>query len=409
MKSIARLLHEIATVMRRHYRLILCDEGAALVIIGAVFIYSTLYGAGYYREVAEQIPVAVIDHSRTAESRRLIEHLHATPQLDPRYLAADIKEAQRFMYERLIHGAIYIPSEYATHIQRGEQATLGIYCDASYFLLYRQTFKGFVEAINATSAEICAEQRGSTTNESTLQNSPKQTLHSTGSSAILRTPQIHYTDHNLFNPSLGYGSFVMPAILLLILQQTALIGIGLVAGTRREGLQSRLLDRLDADVVTYTPSPLAEVVGQWLTYLCIYAVTSTAILAPLYVVMGYPMRGSLLACATIIGLYLTAVILLAISLSALFRRREEPFVWLLWLSIPALLMSGASLPAEAFPPVLHLLGQLLPSSSAITAWIRVESMGATLGDIAPQLLRLAALIVLYGTCAYLTRRPRHQQ
>ena len=361
--------------MRRQFRLVFCDEGALLIIIGAVFIYSTLYGAGYGKEVAEQIPIAIIDHSQTTESRALISHCAATPTLRPLYYACDIEEAKRLFFDRMIHGALYIPTDYAERIQRTEQASVGIYCDASYFLLYRQTFAGFVQAIEATSDEIASQR-----------NIDK------------RTPQIRYSSHNLFNPYLGYGTFVMPAILLLILQQTALIGIGLIAGTRREqfvGLAAQTLRPL---------SPLATVTGEYLAFLLIYAATAATIFSPFYTLMGYPIKGSTIACATILTLYLSAIILLAITISRLFARREEPFVWLLWISIPLLLVSGASLPPEAFPKPIHLIGQLLPSSSAIEAWMRVQSMGASLSDVLPEIELLSILVITYGATALLSTK-----
>ena len=373
MRSRRVFLQDIAYVMRRQFRLVFRDEGALLIIIGAVFIYSTLYGAGYGKEVAEQIPIAIIDHSQTAESRALISNCAATPALCPQYYACDTKETERLFFDRAIHGALYIPADYAERIQRAEQASVAIYCDASYFLLYRQTFAGFVEAIRATSNDIASRR-----------------------DFDKHVPQIKYSSHNLFNPYLGYGTFVMPAILLLILQQTALIGIGLIAGTRREqcvGLSTQALRPL---------SPLATLLGEYLAYILIYAATAAAIFSPFYALMGYPIKGDAVACTTILTLYLSAIILLAIAISRFFARREDPFIWLLWISIPSLLVSGASLPMEAFPEPIHLVGQLLPSSSAIKAWTRVQSMGASLSDILPEIERLIILIIAYGASAFLS-------
>ena len=371
MKRVLHFLQDTVHVMRQQFRLVFSDEGAILIIIGAVFIYSILYGAGYGKEVAEQIPIAIIDHSQTSESRALISNCAATPALHPQYYVCDIKATEPLFFDREIHGALYIPADYAERIQRREQATVGIYCDASYFLLYRQTFAGFVQAIDATSKEIASQRDFNR-----------------------HTPQITYSSHSLFNPYLGYGTFVMPAILLLILQQTALIGIGLIIGTRREQYIS-----LHAQILRPI-SPLASFTGEFLTYLLIYAATAAAIFSPYYTLMGYPIKGSTVACATIITLYLSAIILLAIAISRLLARREEPFVWLLWVSIPSLLVSGASLPTEAFPRPLYLIGQLLPSSSAIEAWARVQSMGASLTDVLPEIERLSILVIVYGIVAF---------
>ena len=84
------------------------------------------------------------------------------------------------------------------------------------------------------------------------------------------TQPVIYQSHNLFNPYLGYGTFVMPAIIMVIIQQTMLIGIGMIGGTWREfGLYRKLCPagrRADVDA--------AHRPGQrGLVYALIYAVT----------------------------------------------------------------------------------------------------------------------------------------
>ena len=51
---------------------------------------------------------------------------------------------------------------------------------------------------------------------------------------------IEYEDVALYNPTNGFAAFLIPAVLVLIIQQTLLLGIGLSAGTARE--QNRFRD-----------------------------------------------------------------------------------------------------------------------------------------------------------------------
>ena len=202
------------------------------------------------------------------------------------------------------------------------------------------------------------------------------------------TPPIIFEQRNLFNPTLGYGVFVMPAIILLIVQQTALIGIGMVSATRREHRERYVTD-----------SALAITIGRTIAYLIIYAVTLGFMLTVHYSLFDYPMRGEWWRCVAVIVPYLLAVVLLAQMLGAIFRRRESSIVWLLWLSIPFLLVSGVSLPPQAFPEWLYMLGRVVPSSSAVEAWIAVQSMGASLSDVAPKLMLLWFWVIIYGVGA----------
>ena len=250
-----------------------------------------------------------------------------------------------------------------------QQSRVAILGDASYFLAYREVAEGAVAAIQDMNSEIIEQRNGT------------------------YSPPILLEQRNIFNAELGYGIFVMPAIILLIVQQTALIGIGMVSATRRERGE-----RYPSD------SPIAITIGRTLTYLAIYALTLGFMLTVHYSLFGYPMRGVWWRCIAVILPYLLAVIFLAQAVGALFRRRESSIVWLLWLSIPFLLVSGVSLPPQAFPKWLYILGKIVPSSSAVDGWIRVQTMGATLTDVAPEITLLWVLVAIYGVGALVANR-----
>ncbi|MBO5961959.1 MAG: ABC transporter permease, partial [Alistipes sp.] len=185
------------------------------------------------------------------------------------------------------------------------------------------------------------------------------------------------------------------AIILLIVQQTALIGVGMVAATRRERGEQYL-----------SGSSLVVTAGRTLVYLVIYTLTLGFMLTIHYSLFDYPMRGVWWRCVAVVAPYLLAIIFLAQALGSLFRRRESSLLWLLWLSIPFLLVSGASLPPQAFPEWLYIIGKALPSSSAVEAWIAVQSRGASLRDIATELTTLWLLVAIYGVGAVVANRSQ---
>ena len=59
------------------------------------------------------------------------------------------------------------------------------------------------------------------------------------------------------------------------------------------------------------------------------------------------------------------------------------------------------------PQPLVWLAKLSPSTSAIPAFVKLNAAGATIPEVAPELLTLAALALLFGAVAAyrLTRRP----
>lgn len=127
-----------------------------------------------------------------------------------------------------------------------------------------------------------------------------------------------YESHNLFNPYLGYGTFVMPAIIMVIIQQTLLIGIGMIGGTWREfGLYTKLCPEGRCRLST-----LPVVMGKGLVYASIYAVTSLYILGLHYRLFHYPMNGATGTLVLFMAAYLAACIAMGIAVSTLFRYRE---------------------------------------------------------------------------------------
>ena len=367
-------------LLREEFRSIIGDDGVLLVLLFAPFIYSTLYALGYGNEVLREIPIAVIDHDHTTSSRRLCSQLDATPEMAVKYGACDIEQARQLLYDRKIEGAIFIPDNYEELLLRGEAANVSIYCDASYFLPYRELLKGATATLSTLGTEVAVERL-------------------TAAEAIdplAAAEPIVLRQHNLFNPNLGYGIFIMPAILIVILQQTALVGLGIAGGTRRERLRN----------TTQQGNTLSRLIARLVATFATYAFTALCLFTLHYVIFGYPTNGSVVACVTLLTLYLLASILLGISLAALFSHRESALAWLLWSSVPILLVSGVSLPPQALPHWLYTLGKALPSSSAVEGYIRLQTMGASLGEITPELSLLGLQTFLFGITSYIAVRCR---
>ena len=54
----------------------------------------------------------------------------------------------------------------------------------------------------------------------------------------ITTKPLDYEEVPIFNTTGGYGNAIIPGVLILILQQTLLLGIGLAAGTARTDIRN---------------------------------------------------------------------------------------------------------------------------------------------------------------------------
>ncbi|MCI7140279.1 ABC transporter permease [Alistipes sp.] len=372
---------QFRSVVRNEFRTIFSDGGVMLILIFALLIYATVYSLAYGSQVLRNVPIGVVDQSRTHASRTLIETFNAGPNTYVAYEPSDMEEARELFYDRKIYGVVYIPADYEKNLLGGLQANVAIYCDASYFLMYRQVFQELVTTIGQTGAMVEFQRliaKGA--------NIPQ---------AQAVTQPVIYQSHNLFNPYLGYGTFVMPAIIIVIIQQTMLIGIGMIGGTWREhGLYRKLRPAGRGRMST-----LPIVMGRATVYAAIYAVTCAYVLGVHYRLFHFPMNGSAGAVAVIMALYVAACIAMGIAVSTLFRYRENSLLLLLWTSIPVLMLSGVSFPKEGIPEWLFNLGKLLPSSHGVNGFIRIQTMGASIGEVFAEIKWLVILTIVYGGLA----------
>lgn len=370
-------LQETWTILKTELNYIFHDFGALLILVGAIVIYATLYAFAYKPEVLRDVPIAVVDQSKSTSSREMMRIMDATPNLNVAYLAGSLDEAKDLFMRRKVFGVVYIPSDFEKKIDTYEKAYFSIYADAGYFLLYKQVFLDV--------AETMLEMNNRIEMKRFLMAGLQE------EQAVALSEPILSESRSLYNPYGGYGTFVMPAILILIIHQTLLIGIGMVGGTWHElNLYGKLIppDRKKM-------SALPIVLGKAAAYIGISILTTTYAFGIHYKMFDYPMHASFGSLLLFFIPYVLAVIFFGLTLASLFRKRENSLLIILFTSIPLIMISGVSVPKEAIPHWLTQFGKIFPSSPGINGFVRMQTMGASLSDISPELINLWILAGVY--------------
>ena len=357
------------------------DRGALLVLVGAVLLYAFFYPLPYLPEVLKEVPVAVVDADHSALSRQLLRMANAHELVAVRFHVTSLAEAEALVRAGRAGGILFIPNGFERSVRRGESAGVGVYTDAAYFLVHRQGLTGLAEAVATLSAGVELRRLRA------AGLSDAQARAARDPAPLLLRP--------LFNPAEGYASYIVPAVLVLILQQTLLIGIGLLAGTARE--------RGGAGM---SVSPLAWTLGRATFYLGLYGLHTLVYFSVVVRVFDVPNRGRPGALAAFALPFLLAVIFLGLATSHLFRRRETAIQGLLVTSLPAVFLAGFSWPPEALPRWLRWGSCLLPSTLGTAGFLRLDQMGATLGEVRGEWLGLWGLAAGYFLLAWLLARRR---
>ena len=365
--------HIIYTI-KSEFKAVFTDGGALLLLLFATMIYTTIYSVAYGSEVVRDIPIVVVDEDRTSASRRLIDGVDDGPDTMVAYEANSMSEALNLFYCGDVFAVFNIPSGYEADILADRQADVALILDGSHLLLYSHVLQQALSDVITSGAMIEAGR-----------------IISKGGSDVVARSVVEPVQMNvemLYNPYMGYGTFVMPSILMVIIQQTMIIGIAMVAlhkARRREG-----------NTLLYI---VASTMSKILVYMLIYSLILLAVLGIIWPLFDLPYFANSVDLVLLLLIYLIATAALGLTLAHLFKRREAPLMLLLWASVPILLLAGLSYPHEAFPEWLYSVGRILPSSSGVDAFIQVVSTGASLDDILPDIYTLLTLAFVYLSCA----------
>ena len=202
----------------------------------------------------------------------------------------------------------------------------------------------------------------------------------TDTARTLITP-INTTSVALFNPHGGFGSYVVPAAFVLILQQTLLMGIAIM----------------------HAGKPARPGVARFATptaYILLYAVwiALTQLLLP--VIYGIPRIGSIVTLFAVAFPFLLAVTAMGFALTHLIRNQESVIFFLVVQGMPLFFLAGVGWPMESIPWVIGWIAHVVPSTSAIDAFLRVDQMGATIEDVWPTIRLQFALAFGYWVITY---------
>jgi ABC-2 type transport system permease protein len=110
---------------------------------------------------------------------------------------------------------------------------------------------------------------------------------------------------------------------------------------------------------------------------------------------GFSTIGWLPAVLAFAGLFMLATSFMGQAAGAWCLHRETPVILFLASSLPQFFLVGVSWPVEAIPPVMRAIGHIFPSETGIDGIVRLNQMGAGLGEVAHDWLPILALATIY--------------
>lgn len=354
------------------------DGGVVLLFCIATLLYPFIFGFVYKNECVRELPVAVVDDSHSVESRRFAHKIDATPEMVVRYRCTTIEEARSLMQKREINGIVYFPRDYGSRIATCETARVCLFCDMSSFLYYRSVLSG-------ASATLVDEMQF-------IETERYERTGLSGESGEQMVHPIQVDDVKLYLPNGGFTSFLVPALLVLVLHQTLFLGMCVLYGTTRE---KRLVARSIPARLRHQGLLYRVTFGRALAYLIVYLPMAMIVLLLLPRLFNLPHIGNPLSIVLFVIPFLLSAIFFSMTICSFVRSRDAGILVCIFFSVILLFLSGAVWPQSNMPRFWLNFSYLFPSTFGIQGFIRINSMSATLDQVKFEYMMLWLQTIIY--------------
>ncbi len=338
------------------------DSAVVLLFFIVPLTYPFLYSFIYNNETARNVKVVVVDDSNSVLSREFKRKVDATADVKVIGYATDMEEAREAMRRKEAYGIIYIPRDFSKKINTQQQTQVSLFADMSSLLFYKAMMLAATDVSLDMGADIRVVETGGGSQEEDA--TTRQTVESQWVT--------------MYNPQNGFASFLVPAILVLIIQQTLILGIATIIGTHNDKKRFTIASHVSEGKRV---SSLELTIGKAFCYSSLYMLVSVWVFRVIPYLFKFPQIGDPLTIAAFLMPFLLAATFFAMTLSYFCSQREFGMMLFVFTSVLFIFMSGISWPWTAIPEPLKAIAYIIPSTPGIHGFIKINTMGATLADV----------------------------
>lgn len=330
------------------------DRLTIAMMVGIPAFQLALFGYAIRTEV-RHLPTLVLDESRTAESRALIEAVRNTGNFEIIGVASTRQEIERRVQAGEVNAAVVIPPDFARDLKRGRPAQAQVIIDAADPL-------SSSAAIGAASVAASA------------------------ASAARGGPPIEIRVRPWYNPAMKSSSYIVPGLVGLLLSLTLIMltAMAIVRERERGTLEQLIVTPIDKTSL---------MLGKIIPFALVGYVQMTVILALGKLLFHIPLRGSLLLLYGLAAAFIVACLGLGLFVSTIAQTQAQAMQMSFMFMLPNILLSGYMFPRDAMPEPAQWIGLLVPLTYFLKVLRGILLKDAGIGAVWPQAAFLALFAV----------------
>ncbi len=357
-----KLFLDIFYVWINELKIVVKDKAVILVFFLVPLTYPLLYGFIYNNEVPRKVTMVAVDDSHSSLGREFVRNVDGSPDVRIVGYASNFEEAKEAMRRKEVHGILYIPSDFSRNINTKKQTQVMVYADMSNMLYYKSMLLSSTEVSLKMGADIRINESGFNSrgaDEATMQPVKEEWI-------------------ALFNPQNGFASFLVPAILIMIVQQTLLLGISTLVGTHNDEKRFTIASHTAKGK---SVNAFKLTLGKAFCYASLYMLICIWVFRVVPYLFHLPQIGSPITIGVFLMPFLLSAVFFSMTLSYFSSQREFAMLLFVFTSLLFVFLSGISWPWAAIPAPLQAIAYLLPSTAGIHGFVKINSMGVGLREV----------------------------
>ena len=362
------------------------DQGAMLIMIIGVIVYPLFYSMPYSTEIIKDAPIGVVDYDRSNLSRIFTRNLNTSDSVEVISTPISKQEAEKQFFKNQIRGFVIIPKDFEKDILRGQQSTVELFADSGYVIIYKAVYGATIQVATTLGAKI-------EVGKLMKKGMPKQV-------AIALKQPFEFVQIPLYNAAGGYETYVYPSILVMILHQTLVVGLGLMQGTKNEFREIYCKRKEDIPLTLF---------ARCTTYVLLYLFYSLIIFLVLPAICVYPMAYNIIPLLLLLIPMSYGAAVFSNTISYFFKTRESALLILVVTSLIFIFLPGFIWPKEAMPQIVNIFAYFVPATCGVDGIIKINQMNGTFWNVRYDFLWLVFLCVFYFITANFTIRKLHSK
>ena len=365
-------MKDFLKLLRIEFKRIFSNNVLLAIFIGAPIFYGVLFGYVYKQAKVIDLPIVIIDQDHSPTSDKIIDAFIDNEALlvsDIRYTPGTIMEE---MPAKQYDAVITLPSNFEADILQKRHPEIRVDLNMANILNANTASKNIQSVLMSLNAGI------------EIEGLKKKGIHPSEALAAYESFKINF--NKLYNATGNYATFMLPGLLVAIMQQIIFLAMALVFARDFEDGHFDLL-------INQNRFSLYHIALKSIPFLLMIPVIWMIIsfLIPYFKIDIDIFNLPMLVLATLLTLASMCIgMLFSIAIPSQLKATELLMV----ISTPAFILSGFTWPTLAFPNAIANIAQFIPSTQFLNGFRKIAFYGGDLASIKSEINTLLLIIVL---------------